>query len=379
MTADNAELALSDLLNSKTDEFLEEGDRILKGEPVTPATPTTPTEPVKAAEPETPSAPPVAEPEAEPVKDPASAAPAPERKAFNDFTAKFGGDPEKGAQHYFEVMRQNAEFKRKLDEAKAAPAAPPAAQVSPAVEPEVPPLVKELDQSILALSTEFNQVEEHLKQVKAVKPQWIEHRDNLIDQLTEATDADVAAKIRADLTVAKRSIAKIEAVEQAASGRRDQLIRDYRTADLNRRVAQQLHEERQARTSLVTTSEERQVQEERKAFFSAVDRVAASKGIPEADREDFREEAQLRANHKVNALDEEIPDYEAFVGEIADRFIGRQRRVAASYAEQKKVDSKPAAPQGKAAVVPAPAKRPNAQTLEELSSRLDDQWAQERV
>lgn len=380
MTADTAEMALIAKLDAAGDELISDVEKIRSGQSTEPApAPTPPVEAAPAPAPETPSEPvaPVAA-TPEPPKAEVAAPTAEERKAYTDFLAKHGGDPEKGSQHYFEVMRQNADFKRQLDEAKAAKAAPPAEPVSPPPA-EVPPLVKELDQRILALSTEFNQVEEHLKQAQAVKPQWTEHRENLLQKFFHTTDADEAAKIRADLEVAKTALDRIDAVERAASSRRAQLITDYNSVEFNKKIALQLHEARQASTQLASTSEERQVAEERKAFSSAIDKVITAKGIPEADREDFKEEARLRANHKVNNLDEEIADYEAFASEVADRYLARQRRVAAEYATAKKVDSKPAAPTGPAAVAPAPTKRPAATTLNELSQSLDDRWAQENV
>lgn len=376
------ELALSRLLDEKTDQFLDEGDKILSGEPApapAPAEPK-PAEPVQAAE--TPSAPEAATPPAEPPKSEAAVStPAAERKAYQDFLSKHGGDPEKGSQHYFEVMTQNAKLKRELDEAKTASAQPakPVEPVSPPPPAEVPALVAKLDQSILALSTEFNSVEATLGKINEVYPQWTTRRDQLIERLETLTDPDQIAQTQRDLRETRAGITRLESSHADFMNRRGRLIRDYEIANTQKEVAQQLHEERKARTTLESASEERVAAEWRKGFFSTIDNIASSKGIPEADREDFRDEVEKAAAYKVRVQDEEIADLSSFITERADRFVARQRRVAAAYAQAKITDAKPAAPQGKAAVVPAPAKRPSPKSLEELASNLDDQWARESV
>src|SRR5712664_918736 len=92
---------LMDAAGAQVDELDNEGQA-----------PTTPAEPPSAPEPP-------ARAEGEPPSPAAEATPSAEvRKPYDDFLAKHGGDPEKGAQHYFDVMGQNARLARENEDFK---------------------------------------------------------------------------------------------------------------------------------------------------------------------------------------------------------------------------------------------------------------------
>jgi len=344
---------------------------------------------------EPPSAPPAA-PEGEPPSPPEAATPQAARKPYDDFLAKHGGDPEKGAQHYFDVMGQNARLAKERDEKAARlkqvedqltslqKQAPPQAPVSPAPV-EQPPEVQELDNQVRTLSSNFVHVENQIQQAQAEDGKWATHLEGLLNQLERASSDPSIDEVRLRAAIADARVSKRGWQDFISNlwRTRGAIITEYRQAQREKAAWDRVTALERTRAQDDESVFEGQVADFRREWDGAKQQASAK--IPESQRARFIEWAEKMGRAHVNTWDpvrndtKEIEDTTAFAGALAQEYLDWLRDASTAYAQQKTQAASVAAPVGKRAVVPGEPQRKRAISLEELQAQHDAAWAAERI
>jgi hypothetical protein len=334
--------------------------------------------------------------EGEPPSPPAAATPpatSEARKPYDDFLAKHGGDPEKGAQHYFDVMGQNSRLARERDDLAARLKAVEEAQArrpqpqevaSPPPVAETPPEIQELDNQVRVLSSNFGVVEQQLAGAQVETNRWGAHLEGLLNQLERAgVDPSIDENaLRRAIADARQNLRGWQDFSGNLWRTRGSLVNEFRQVQREKAHWDRVLALERTRTQDEDVFFEQQVGDFRREWDQA--RQSASQKIPEKHRERFMSWAEKMGTAEVNTWDAALGDTKQidpgpFAEHLAQEYIDWLRHASTDYAAAKVASATVAAPVGKRAVVPGEAPRKRAQSLEELQAQHDAAWAAERI
>lgn len=305
----------------------------------------------------------------EPVVAPAGTTPPASAPQYSDaaqaLLAKYGGDINKAAEHYWEAVRQNAELTR-----------PPVAP-TPAPQPETDPEVQQLDSRLLVLDQEFRGFDTDFVKAKTRREELEASLEELQDKLAAPDiDADVP-QLQVQFRRARTDLGRARQREQEIVLRARENRGQFDVTTALRSQALKFQRIFQTRQAEEAERYNFQVSTFRNDFDNALE--SASGTVPEELKSEFGDYARAMALRYLQTPGPDgqrpvISDPKAYTSALAQRYLGafdKHHRVRSSqYGADKAAHAQLSTPGAVKAAPPDKAKRKSVQEWDEFHEDL---------
>ncbi len=297
----------------------------------------------------------------------ASPTPTPQyNDAAQAFLSKYGGDLNKAAEHYWEAVRQNAEFTRQAQPVQQQP-------VQEVADPEV----QQLDSRLLVLDQDFRGLDGEFVKVKTKREELESTLEELTDKLsTPDLDADVPG-LQRQLRNVRTDLGRVRTREQDIVRRAQENRGQFNVTAALRTQALRFQSILQARQADEAARYDYEVSSFRTSFDSALDAAAAQ--IPEELKSEFGDYARAMALRYLQTPGPDgqrpvISDAKGYTAALAQRYLGafdKHHRVRSSqYGADKQKDAQLATPGTVKAAAPDKTKKRSVAEWDEMHDAL---------